>query len=119
MNEKVCSVEGCDNKDTRWTRGYCNMHYGRFLKYGDALADTPKHGLFKGRTSCKITKVCAECKQEKRRSEFYIRHPERDTPAMSARCKECAKAHATRWNRAHREHKLEAGRTYMRRRRAA
>lgn len=34
MNKAVCSVNGC-NDNRRITRGLCNKHYKRYLKYGD------------------------------------------------------------------------------------
>lgn len=34
-NEKVCTVEGCNGKVR--SKGFCNKHYQKFLKYGDPL----------------------------------------------------------------------------------
>lgn len=31
----VCSVDGCEKRDGRFTRGMCNMHYLRKVKHGD------------------------------------------------------------------------------------
>src|SRR5699024_5595444 len=39
---KVCSVEGCDRKVK--TRGFCGMHYKRFMKTGDPGEVEPRRG---------------------------------------------------------------------------
>lgn len=36
MTQRTCSVEGCSNPHK--ARGYCLMHYQRFMKHGDPLA---------------------------------------------------------------------------------
>lgn len=43
---KTCSIPGCENKCK--TKGYCQTHYTRMLKYGDPLyTKTEMHGLSK------------------------------------------------------------------------
>lgn len=60
MSDKTCSVEGCDSKVV--ARGFCNKHYGRYMKYGDPIANgirtynrhsvaikgTPEHNSWSG-----------------------------------------------------------------------
>jgi hypothetical protein len=38
MSERTCSVDGCDERHR--SRGWCNRHYQRWLKYGDP--DAPR-----------------------------------------------------------------------------
>ena len=45
MTAKKCSAEDCDRAG-RITRGYCNMHYQRFLKYGDPHAGIAKYATW-------------------------------------------------------------------------
>lgn len=41
MQEKIiCKIDGCDGENKGY--GYCNKHYQRFKKYGDALICFPK-----------------------------------------------------------------------------
>lgn len=44
--DQVCEVEGCER--VVYSRGYCNAHYQRLLRYGDLKLDKPlrKHGSF-------------------------------------------------------------------------
>ena len=42
MNKKNCSVADCQ-RDGRMTRGYCSMHYQRFMKYGDPHGGIAKY----------------------------------------------------------------------------
>lgn len=47
-----CSIENCDKKYR--TKGYCDMHYGKWYSYGDPLSGKTmefreKHGLRKSR----------------------------------------------------------------------
>lgn len=39
MSQRTCSVENCERPHQG--RGFCNMHYQRYWKYGDPLQDRP------------------------------------------------------------------------------
>ncbi len=40
MAERTCSIDGCQ-KGGKIARGWCAMHYKRWQKYGDPLAEPP------------------------------------------------------------------------------
>lgn len=42
MDERTCSIEGCDEKV--FGRGWCNKHWYRWRKYGDPLAESVGRG---------------------------------------------------------------------------
>lgn len=39
MTARICSIEGCGRK--HYARGWCNMHWSRWLRHGDPLALYP------------------------------------------------------------------------------
>lgn len=41
--KRICAVDGCCKTDTI-VRGYCRIHYHRFMKYGDPLAGPTFNG---------------------------------------------------------------------------
>ena len=48
MNTKTCTIDGCDNP--HWAKGYCNKHYTRWKRYGNASNLGPR--------------ICEFCKEE-------------------------------------------------------
>lgn len=62
---KICSIEGCGKE--RLCKGYCGMHYTRFLKYGDP------NRILKPRIVPRPDglKVCSKCKIPKDLKEFF------------------------------------------------
>lgn len=40
MDERICSIEGCEKR--HYTRGWCNVHYQRWLRHGDPLKVLPR-----------------------------------------------------------------------------
>lgn len=56
---KSCSVDGCTNKYL--CKGYCNLHYIRFKKYGDPLVNNSPTG--------KSGDPCSQCRINIRRED--------------------------------------------------
>lgn len=78
LKVRVCSIEGCDG--VHQARGWCAMHYTRWVRHGDPLSTQY--------ASLDITeKACSGCGDTKPVSEFYARP---DSPGRyRARCKRC------------------------------
>lgn len=58
MSKRTCSIEGCD-RGGKITRGWCAMHYGRWLKRGDpnAVSFVRLTGSVSERLWAKVTKT--------------------------------------------------------------
>ena len=47
-----CSVDGCEAK--HYGRGYCQLHWWRWRRYGDALVSRPRGGPRKPARPCHV-----------------------------------------------------------------
>ena len=63
MAEKLCSIEGCEEK--HYGKGYCSKHYRRFKKYGDALF-IKNNGISKTRAYKSWVEMKRRCNDPKR-----------------------------------------------------
>jgi hypothetical protein len=60
MSERICSIEDCDKP--AFARGWCSMHYSRWLKHGDPSVRRHKHDG--NRVDLSERKHCLECNVE-------------------------------------------------------
>lgn len=71
MDESTCSIDGCE-KPSR-TRGWCDMHYRRWQRYGDpAQAHGPRPCRVCGREDLpksRTTRYCVECFNARERAQ--------------------------------------------------
>lgn len=57
ISNRICSVNGCNN--SQYSRGYCERHYRRLIKYGDPTGCPPK--FQKPKCSVAVCTKTAEC----------------------------------------------------------
>lgn len=67
MEEKLCSLEGCERKVGR-VRGWCTAHYRRWQRYGDPLHKTYTRG------ESNVGKTCSECSSPAHKKGLCQKH---------------------------------------------
>ncbi|GGN40520.1 hypothetical protein FHR83_007019 [Actinoplanes campanulatus] len=83
---KTCCIESCDKPS--FTRGWCSMHYSRWQRHGDPLAQlrsspTPPDA---------VEKRCSRCTQTKPVDQFDRRKGAKNRPgSLKGYCRECDK----------------------------
>lgn len=66
MANKLCSIEGCENK--YYANGYCRKHYDRVRKHGDPLfTEVDRHGMKKTRVYTSWRGMKSRCLNDKTR----------------------------------------------------
>lgn len=80
MNQPTCLIDNCKNPVR--ARGWCSLHYQRWVKFGDPL-------------QCRLPafheglKRCPKCKERKSSLEFSPSSPKNSKDGLSAYCKQC------------------------------
>lgn len=105
---KLCTIDGCAKKHC--ARGYCNFHWQRWKRYGDATAvPTPlPHKVIYTEDALRVCKACEEPKPE---AEYH-----KDTGGSDgyrAQCKDCR----GKYMQGYYEDNVEQRREYMNERR--
>ena len=98
----TCTVEGCSKEVN--CRGYCRLHYRRFMRTGDPLKATngELHASQRNSQGMKICKGCGEAKPD---SEY---HKDGASPdGLRARCKLCRSGHMADYYLANRDEKIQ------------
>lgn len=101
MKNDTCSIDGCERPSG--TRGWCGMHYARFIRHGD-----PLHSVYKNPDAPRPCSECGETDRPKAGSSRYCRdcwnalRRQRRAAAYAAcpdPCAECGQAIERRWGR--------------------
>lgn len=80
MNKPTCSLPACER--SKYARGYCRIHYTRFMKHGDPSVD-----LHRVQHTESGLRICKGCGDEKPPTEFH--RDGRSPDGYRAQCKPC------------------------------